>query len=65
MKAQEWTQKCKLQNKETSGTCSFFNCDANRGSTECINGKCICADGYFTQDGETCISCPGTQFHIN
>ena len=49
---------CQSQPKETTGTCAIWNCDANRGPTDCINGKCLCKDTFFTQDGDTCIPCP-------
>jgi len=64
--APQWNQQCKAQNTETSGTCVVWDCDASRGATECkwlwvgttYTAKCFCQEGHFTQDGETCISCP-------
>merc|ERR1711902_202471 len=52
-----WTP-CSHRNKETTGTCAFFNCYDYRGPTKCVDGKCICADDHYTSDGETCKPCP-------
>ena len=54
---EKWTS-CDSRTKETSGTCAVVGCDESRGPTKCIEGKCICADNHFTEDGEKCIPCP-------
>ena len=28
--------------RDTTGTCAIFGCDASRGETECVEGKCQC-----------------------
>lgn len=37
----------------TPGTCRVFGCDNWRGQTECINGRCVCAEGH-------CSKCDGS-----
>lgn len=37
----------------TPGTCRFFGCDGWRGQTECVNGRCVCAEGH-------CSKCDGS-----
>ena len=50
-------EPCDTRPKETTGTCGWFSCAEWRGPTDCVNGKCLCAENHFTEDGEKCISC--------
>ena len=53
----EFCNASQKMKKETVGTCHMLSCFAYRGPTNCINGKCICADNYFTEDKDKCIPC--------
>eukprot|EP00927_Polykrikos_kofoidii_P065201 TRINITY_DN60989_c0_g1_i1.p1 TRINITY_DN60989_c0_g1~~TRINITY_DN60989_c0_g1_i1.p1 ORF type:complete len:780 (+),score=80.03 TRINITY_DN60989_c0_g1_i1:180-2342(+) len=45
---------------DSGGTCKVTPCSAWRGSTRCINGKCLCSMGFFaTADGRCVESLPG------
>eukprot|EP00928_Gymnodinium_smaydae_P027321 TRINITY_DN2116_c0_g3_i1.p2 TRINITY_DN2116_c0_g3~~TRINITY_DN2116_c0_g3_i1.p2 ORF type:complete len:218 (+),score=53.25 TRINITY_DN2116_c0_g3_i1:68-721(+) len=48
----------------TEGSCSIFACSAKRGVTDCVGGKCVCAEGYCQVNGKCVRGCeqqtPGT-----
>lgn len=39
--------------RDSGGTCAYFSCAESRGRTQCVHGKCLCADGYCS-DGSSC-----------
>mmetsp|Transcript_87925 Transcript_87925/g.179605 ORF Transcript_87925/g.179605 Transcript_87925/m.179605 type:complete len:829 (+) Transcript_87925:46-2532(+) len=41
---------------DTGGTCSLFECDSTRGPVDCVNGKCICKQGYCANPNGVCVS---------
>lgn len=43
---------------DTTGTCSFFDCDPSRGATSCIQGKCICKEGWCVRNGRCVPTAP-------
>jgi len=69
---EEKNAACKGKEKFTKGTCygrrlqkmtgsdnTIIACDKSRGPTQCFKHKCVCADGHYTENKQTCVPCGG------
>lgn len=43
----------------TGGTCNLMGCRSNRGSTRCVDGRCMCRPNYCANAYGTCDDAPG------
>lgn len=39
----------------TAGTCKFLPCLQSRGQTDCVNGQCLCREGYCANSYGICV----------
>ena len=36
--------------KDTGGTCPVLSCNTDRGPTNCVDGRCLCQEGYCVSE---------------
>jgi len=39
----------------TAGTCKYLSCSSSRGPTGCVNGQCLCQEGYCSNAYGVCV----------
>lgn len=55
--ASPWHDGQKTCVKDTGGSCTFLNCFASRGPTDCVDTHCMCKEG-FCADAGVCHPAP-------